>query len=273
MNNQAAWKGLDPSRTPVFISYDRAELMLAALLEQAARWQPDQVVGVARGGIVPASMAAGILGLGLAFVGYDRARRAVLGEEVAGKRLLVVDDGCSSGGTLHDVRQALARPDRECLTLAIVHDPDTAQHVPDLSHPMRDLWRFPWERGEATPAGRALRATGAGPDRATESPFTGIDPVALANGYVHPNDRSVILPPAGKAAAATALGCTHLVECDAAQAAMISAEAPHLLVTWWSAREQRGYSLAASAHVSAAGGCSSRQAEIRQTPSAPRSMR
>ena len=47
--------------------------------------------------------------------------------------------------------------------------------MPDLSHPMRALWRFPWERGEATPAGRALRATGAGPDRATELPFYGLD--------------------------------------------------------------------------------------------------
>ena len=40
---------------------------------------------------------------------------------------------------------------------------------------MRKLWRFPWERGEATPTGRALRATGAGPDRTTELPFYGLD--------------------------------------------------------------------------------------------------
>ena len=62
-----------------------------------------------------------------------------------------------------------------CLTLAVVHDPDVTTYVPDLSHAMRSLWRFPWERGEATPAGRALRATGAGPDRATELPFYGLD--------------------------------------------------------------------------------------------------
>ena len=47
--------------------------------------------------------------------------------------------------------------------------------MPDLSHPMQVLWRFPWERGEATPAGRTLRATGAGPDRATELAFYGLD--------------------------------------------------------------------------------------------------
>jgi hypothetical protein len=57
----------------------------------------------------------------------------------------------------------------------VVHDPEVTSYLPDLSHAMRALWRFPWERGEATPAGRALRATGAGPDRLTELPFYGLD--------------------------------------------------------------------------------------------------
>jgi hypothetical protein len=57
----------------------------------------------------------------------------------------------------------------------VVHDPEVTSYVPDLSHAMQALWRFPWERGEATPAGRAWRSTGAGPDRATELPFYGVD--------------------------------------------------------------------------------------------------
>jgi hypothetical protein len=40
---------------------------------------------------------------------------------------------------------------------------------------MRELFRFPWERGEATPAARALRATGTSADRRTEAPFVGLD--------------------------------------------------------------------------------------------------
>ena len=64
---------------------------------------------------------------------------------------------------------------REVLTLTLVHDPETTSFVPDLSHPMRQLFRFPWERGEATPAARALRATGAAADRRTEAPFVGLD--------------------------------------------------------------------------------------------------
>ncbi len=72
-------------------------------------------------------------------------------------------------------RTALHDEGREVLTLTLVHDPETTTFVPDLSHAMRELFRFPWERGEATPAARALRATGAAADRRTEAPFVGLD--------------------------------------------------------------------------------------------------
>ena len=67
---QREWKGLDTGRMPVFLGYDQTERMIAALLDQAVRWQPDSVVGIARGGLVPATMAAGILALPLAMVSF-----------------------------------------------------------------------------------------------------------------------------------------------------------------------------------------------------------
>ncbi len=249
MQVQTAWKGLDERRRPVFLGYDRVELLLTALLEQAARWRPDHVVGIARGGTIPATMAATMLGLELTLVGFDRAGMTARGA-APGERILLVDDGASSGRTLHAVRQALARPGRACLTLAVVHDPDTAVHIPDLSHPMRELWCFPWERGEATPAGRSRRAAGAGPDAASEAPFFAVDPLALDQGYVPPTppERTVVLAVAADTASeATRLGCTHLVAADATQALRIAAAAPHLLVTWWSGAERRGYSVSAAA--------------------------
>ncbi|MEJ0019888.1 MAG: phosphoribosyltransferase family protein [Acetobacteraceae bacterium] len=172
-----AWKGLATERMPVFLGYDQTERMIAALLDRAARWQPDVVVGIARGGLVPATMAAGIMALPLAMIGHDRASGTTewIGPPPTASRILLVDDGCSTGRTMRAVREALLGEGRDCLTLAVVHDPEITSYVPDLSHPMRALWRFPWERGEATPAGRALRATGAGPDRATELPFYGLD--------------------------------------------------------------------------------------------------
>jgi adenine/guanine phosphoribosyltransferase-like PRPP-binding protein len=171
------WKGLDSERMPVFLGYDQTERMIAALLDRAAQWQPEFVVGISRGGLVPATMAAGILALPLAMIGFERAASTThwIGAPPTVSRVLLVDDGCSSGRTMNAVRGALLREGRACLTLAVVHDPDVTSYVPDLSHSMRGLWRFPWERGEATPTGRALRATGAGPDRAAERPFYGLD--------------------------------------------------------------------------------------------------
>jgi hypothetical protein len=122
-------------------------------------------------------MAAGIMALPLAMVGYERASQTSdwIGMPPTGGRVLLVDDACSTGRTMAAVRESLLRQGRDCLTLTVVHDPEVTTYVPDLSHPMRSLWRFPWERGEATPSGRALRATGAGPDRTTELPFYGLD--------------------------------------------------------------------------------------------------
>jgi hypoxanthine phosphoribosyltransferase len=172
----AAWKGLDTTRMPVFIGYDQVERMVAALLPAATAWAPDEVVGIARGGVVPAAMAAGILALPLSFVGHDKSTGAVtwIGAPAFGRRILLIDDCCSSGSTLQRARSALCDEGRECMTLVIVHDPDTVRHMPDLSYPMRELFRLPWERGEATPTGRAAKSSGKNMNLSAEAPFTGV---------------------------------------------------------------------------------------------------
>ena len=185
-----AWKGLDTSQMPVFIGYDQVERMVAALLESAASWGPDAVVGLARGGLVPAAMAAGILALPLSFVGHDKATGAIdwIGPPATGRRILLVDDCCSSGITLHRARTALHAEGRDCMTLVVVHDPDTVQHMPDLSYPMRALFRLPWERGEATPTGRAAKASGPNADPGVEAPFggLGLEPALLTSAAAGP---------------------------------------------------------------------------------------
>jgi hypoxanthine phosphoribosyltransferase len=171
-----AWKGLDTSQMPVFIGYDQVERMVAALSETAAAWQPDAVVGIARGGLVPAAMAAGILALPLAFVGHDKATDAIswIGPPASGRKILLVDDCCSTGKTLHRARAWLLNDGRQCMTLVVVHDPDVVRHMPDLSFPMRALFRLPWERGEATPTGRATKQSGDTIDPRVEAPFVGL---------------------------------------------------------------------------------------------------
>ncbi len=172
----SAWKGLDTSRMPHFIGYDQAERMLNALLDRAQAWGPEAVAGIARGGLVPASMVASLLALPLAMLSVARGGAVSwLGPPPPGRRLLLVDDACSSGETMLTARAALAAEGRDCLTLTVAYDPERSAYVPDLSHPMTELFRFPWERGEATPTSRAARAGGAPPDRRTEAPFFGLD--------------------------------------------------------------------------------------------------
>ena len=176
-NAPAPWKGLRTDRMPVFIGYDRAEQMVAALLDRVMAWQPQAVVAIPRGGMVPGTMAACMLALPMFMLGWNRHTGTIawIGPRPEESRVLLVDDCCATGQTMRAVRTALLHQKFDCATLTIVHDPDTTRYVPDFSHPMRELFRFPWERGEATPAARALRATGAPADRSTETPFIGLD--------------------------------------------------------------------------------------------------
>ncbi|MGE0419039.1 MAG: hypothetical protein AB7O80_19725 [Acetobacteraceae bacterium] len=118
-----------------------------------------------------------MLALPLFMIGWNRATGETgwIGPPPNGQRILLVDDCCATGATVAAVRDTVLAHGHDCATLTIVHDPETTRYVPDFSHPMRELFRFPWERGEATPAARALRATGAPATRATELPFFGLD--------------------------------------------------------------------------------------------------
>ena len=152
--------------------------MVSALLHSAVLWKPQAIAGVARGGLIPATMAAATLALPLFMLRCDRAGGAVswIGEPPHERRLLVVDDSCSTGETLRRVTMALHDQGYECLTMTVVHDPEVTSFTPDLSHAMTALFRLPWERGEATPTARALRASGANTERrVAEAPFLGLD--------------------------------------------------------------------------------------------------
>jgi hypoxanthine phosphoribosyltransferase len=171
------WKGLQTDRMPTFLAYDQVERIVGTMLDDVAGWNPEAVVAIVRGGLVPGTMISCMLALPLFMLDWDRTTQlmAWIGPPPDVKRVLLVDDCCATGQTMASVRTALLGQGYDCATLAVVHDPETTCYVPDFSHPMTDLFRFPWERGEATPAARRLRATGAAADRRTELPFFGLD--------------------------------------------------------------------------------------------------
>jgi len=88
------------------------ELSRALALKVAREFDPELVVGVATAGVVPGAVVAAILDRPFHSIlvsrRFDsdaiRERPAVLGAapaEVRGKRVLVVDETCDSGDTLH----------------------------------------------------------------------------------------------------------------------------------------------------------------------------
>jgi hypoxanthine phosphoribosyltransferase len=169
---------LDTSRLPVFISYDQAERLVLSLLHRASLWAPDAVAGIVRGGIVPATMASCMLGLPLFMIGWDRGTGVARWTDAPpadASRVLLVDDACSTGATMASVRAALLARGYACATLTVLHDPETTRYIPDFSHPMVELFRFPWERGEATLAARTQRLAGRPSEPAIERPFYGLD--------------------------------------------------------------------------------------------------
>lgn len=171
-------KGWEMDRLPVFISYDQTERLIASLLDRVSLWAPDAVAGIARGGLVPATMASCMLAMPLFMIGWDRATglaRWIGPPPPDACRILVVDDACSTGATMASVSAALRAWGYGCATLTVLYDPDTTRHIPDFSHAMREFFRFPWERGEATPAARARRLAGTSPELSAERPFFGLD--------------------------------------------------------------------------------------------------
>jgi hypoxanthine phosphoribosyltransferase len=312
------WKGLRTDRMPGFISYGQIERMIGSMLDGVTAWQPGAVVAIVRGGLVPGTMVSCMLALPLFMAGWDRRTEITgwVGPSPGAKRLLLVDDCCATGRTMASVRSALRDQGHDCATLTIVHDPETTEYVPDFSQPMTELFRFPWERGEATPAARLLRATGGPADPAAERPFYGLDldgvflPDIARPDYVadladalsrrhalalypvlpsFPRDRAVVItgrPESDraltqawlarwgfadlrlecrphdvpddvssvtryKAVTATRWGCTHFIESDPEQAIRIAAAAPHLLVSWWSAAENRAWMIGAATQAGA----------------------
>ena len=160
-------KGLGAGRMPVFLGYDQTDRMIAALLDRAAQWQPEAVVGIARAGWCrrPWRRASSPYPWKWSGSNVPPARAAPDRSAAIGPRILLVDDGAAPADAMAAVREALVREGRDCLTLAVVHDPEVTSFFPDLSHAMRMLWRFPWSAARRRRRGRALRATGAGPDR------------------------------------------------------------------------------------------------------------
>ncbi len=87
---------------------------VAAALEQDG-WQPDHIVGIGRGGLVPAAYLSHRTGISLLSVDYSSGVPSFAGELIEklavatreGRAILLVDDINDSGGTIEALRRSL----------------------------------------------------------------------------------------------------------------------------------------------------------------------
>lgn len=92
-----------------------AKVRVLARKVDAAGWEPEFVIGVGRGGLVPAVYLSHQLGLPMLSIDHsskmpgfaDELLAKVAGMSAVGSRLLFVDDINDSGGTIEYIRQLL----------------------------------------------------------------------------------------------------------------------------------------------------------------------
>ncbi|WP_343675960.1 phosphoribosyltransferase [Paraburkholderia heleia] len=149
------------SRLPVyFYGYDDIETFCLSKREQLVQEHIGLILGVLRGGAIPALMLSQMLGLPVDFVHYDRREaRAEINNKKAltlvdacikeGKKILLVDDVAGVGYTLANCYAYLlsfVKDESWIRVLTLVHHADSrteADHYKDCSSVHAIL---PWER-------------------------------------------------------------------------------------------------------------------------------
>ncbi len=146
-----------------YIPYESLLADVRTLAGQIARsdWQPDFVIGIGRGGLVPAVYISHQLALPMLSVDHsskvpgfaDELLGKVAEKSAAGTRLLFVDDINDSGGTIDYIRQLLAQNggDTGNLRFAVVINNSRSKVSVDYWAQMIDRTEdkrwfvFPWE--------------------------------------------------------------------------------------------------------------------------------
>lgn len=151
-----------------YISYDAfiADVGKVADKVGAGAWQPDFVIGIGRGGLVPAVYISHKLNLPMLSIDHsskvpgfaDELLGKVAAKSADGTRLLFIDDINDSGGTIDYIRSLLAENgcDSENLRFAVVMNNASSRVSVEYWGQMIDRasdkrwFVFPWEAVAAT---------------------------------------------------------------------------------------------------------------------------
>ncbi|MBI5470324.1 hypothetical protein HY968_03355 [Candidatus Kaiserbacteria bacterium] len=145
------------------LSWDEVDAQSRALAEKvrASLFEPDVLIGIATGGLVPLLVLAKQLGvkevLTIAARSYDKGEQkqlfigALPDADLAGKRVLVVDEIADSGVTLGKIMSLIQErytPSELKSAVLYVHG-DNCKQYPDIwIEEVKEWVAFPWERDE-----------------------------------------------------------------------------------------------------------------------------
>jgi len=145
------------ARAAFSYDYARIETVVSGFVPEWRRAGFDAVVAIARGGLVPAVMAATELCLPMHALAYDRPARAVSwytrSRPPASSSVLLVEDVAGRGTTLSDSLDFLRSQGYRASVFTLAYDSESRVQ-PDYGLKMPDGFRawFPWERTSITPA-------------------------------------------------------------------------------------------------------------------------
>ena len=143
------------------VGYDQALALVKHCEAAIMREAPDVLVGVLRGGVIPALMLSQRVDVPVVFCACNRGdAQAVFAERVdfTGQRVLIVDDFATTGQTLARTKAAVERLGGTCRTMAIFYDAQI-RTKPDHGHVAQQFIHFVWDKLEVTPASRRLFGT------------------------------------------------------------------------------------------------------------------
>lgn len=122
---------------------------------------PELIVGISRGGLVPARVLSDILGVrnvGVLGISFYRAMGRPsdfpqitqdLDMDIRGRKVLVVDDVADTGRSLAVAKEHLLRKGAEEVKVATLHYKPTSAYKPDYYVAETTAWIvYPWERHE-----------------------------------------------------------------------------------------------------------------------------
>jgi len=160
---RAPYDAAMPAPEFFYVPYERflEEMETVARLIEADEWRPDFLVGIGRGGLVPAAYLSHRTGIALLSVDHSTGE-AGFGDELLdrlaakirdGARILIVDDINDSGGTIEYLRAAIDAKsgDPAGLRIAVLVNnirsrSHSEYHGSELDRDADKRWYvFPWE--------------------------------------------------------------------------------------------------------------------------------